>query len=98
METRYKWPMNGWPKDKKFNELGKMLFLFSLVLYVRGDLIDSESALGLWMHEYFSTGLQGLSLALFTRGLGWSAEELEVLQVAVRNDMKKTRTHAYYNI
>jgi len=28
VETRYKWPQNGWPKDKKFKELGRKRLLF----------------------------------------------------------------------
>ncbi|KAH8750854.1 S-adenosyl-L-methionine-dependent methyltransferase [Hyaloscypha sp. PMI_1271] len=54
--------------------------------------------LGMWTVENLTTGLQGLSLALFTRGLGWSAEELEVFLIDVRNDMKNTRIHAYWNM
>jgi hypothetical protein len=52
----------------------------------------------MWTVENLTTGLQGLSLALFTRCLGWSAEELEVFLIDVRNDMKNTRIHAYWNM
>ncbi|KAL3426424.1 methyltransferase domain-containing protein [Phlyctema vagabunda] len=54
--------------------------------------------LGMWMHENFSTGLSGLSMAVFTRGLGWTQEELEVFLVDVRKDMKNTRIHGYFPI
>ncbi|RDL41874.1 Uncharacterized protein BP5553_01853 [Venustampulla echinocandica] len=54
--------------------------------------------LGMWMHENFSTGLSGLSMAVFTRGLGWSQEELEAFLVGVRKDMKNTKIHGYYPI
>lgn len=50
----------------------------------------------MWTLEKFTTGLQGISLALFTRGLGWTAEELEVFLVDVRKDMKNTTIRAYY--
>ncbi|KAG0646367.1 putative methyltransferase tdiE [Hyphodiscus hymeniophilus] len=72
VETQYKWPMNRWPKDPKYKELG------------------------MWAHENISAGLQGLSLALFTRGLGWSVDELEVLLADVRKDMKNPRIHSYW--
>jgi hypothetical protein len=51
---------------------------------------------GMWTLENFTTGLQGISLALFTRGLGWTAEELEVFLVDVRKDLRDTKIHAYY--
>lgn len=51
---------------------------------------------GMWMYENFSGGVQGLSMALFTRGLGWSAEEVEAFLVDVRKDMKDTKIHGYY--
>lgn len=50
----------------------------------------------MWALENISAGLQGLSLALFTRGLGWSAEELEVFLVDVRKDMRNNRIHSYW--
>ncbi len=36
VETVYKWPQNRWPKDKKFKELGEIMFslLFSFSLFV----------------------------------------------------------------
>ncbi|KAK1755439.1 S-adenosyl-L-methionine-dependent methyltransferase [Echria macrotheca] len=73
-EKKFKWPGNGWPKDRKHKELG------------------------VWSYENIAGGLQGLSMALFTRGLGWSAEQLEVFLAGVRKDMKDTRIHAYYSI
>lgn len=54
--------------------------------------------LGMWGLENISGGLQGLSMALFTRGLGWSATELEVFLVGVRKDMKDKGMHVYYDI
>lgn len=51
---------------------------------------------GMWMHENFSTGLSGLSMAVFTRALGWSTEELEVFLISVRKDMRNSKIHGYY--
>lgn len=52
----------------------------------------------MWMLENFSSGLSGLSMALFTRGLGWSLEETERFLVDVRKDMKDTKIHGYYTM
>jgi hypothetical protein len=38
----------------------------------------------------------GLSLAIFTRALGYSKEELQALLVDVRKKMKDYKIHAYY--
>lgn len=39
-------------------------------------------------------GLEGFSLALFTRNLGWSVEEVQVLLSKVRKDMADRNIHA----
>ncbi|KEF56400.1 uncharacterized protein A1O9_07981 [Exophiala aquamarina CBS 119918] len=52
--------------------------------------------IGLWTYHNMSGSLSGISLALFTRGLGWSVEELEVFLVDVRKDMRNTKFHAYW--
>ncbi|APA11946.1 hypothetical protein SS1G_05495 [Sclerotinia sclerotiorum 1980 UF-70] len=54
--------------------------------------------LGMWHLENMTSGLMGISLALFTRVLGWSVEELEVFLVDVRKDMKDTSIHTYWPI
>jgi len=48
------------------------------------------------MLENFRTGVSGLSMAVFTRGLGWSVEELEMFLVDVRASMKDPKVHGYY--
>ncbi|KAL2760018.1 hypothetical protein ACRALDRAFT_1079087 [Sodiomyces alcalophilus JCM 7366] len=54
--------------------------------------------MGMWNLENVVGGLSGLSLALFTRVLGWTVEELELFLVDVRRDMKDTSIHAYWKI
>jgi len=52
--------------------------------------------IGTWTYHDFTSSLTGISVALFTRGLGWSTEELEVFLVDVRKDMKRTAYHALW--
>ncbi|KAH8764093.1 TAM domain methyltransferase, partial [Hyaloscypha sp. PMI_1271] len=52
--------------------------------------------IGLWAHEVTASSLSGLSIAIFTHGLGWSAEELEVFLVEVRKDLKNSKIHSYW--
>lgn len=51
---------------------------------------------GAWTHENTFSNLSGMSVAIFTRALGWSPEELEVFLVDVRKDLKNPRIHAYW--
>ncbi len=74
VEIPFKWPMNRWPKEKRYKELG------------------------LWTQENFVMGLEAMSLALFTRGLGWSYEEVLVFVTRVRADMRDGSIHAYWPI
>jgi hypothetical protein len=52
--------------------------------------------LGVWMLENFTSDLSGLSMALYTRGLGWTAEEVEAFLVDVRKSMRDKSVHVYY--
>ncbi|KAJ4137974.1 hypothetical protein NW754_000378 [Fusarium falciforme] len=54
--------------------------------------------IGLWTYENLGQGVSGLSLALFTRALGWTPEEVEVFLVDVRKDMKNRAVHGWWPI
>lgn len=43
-------------------------------------------------------GLQALTLALFTRALGWEAAQVELFLCAVRKDVKDRNIHSYFNL
>lgn len=73
-ETPFKWPINRWPKEKRFKELGE------------------------WSNLNTDGLLEGLSMALFTRCLGWTAEEVSVFLVDVRKDLNNPKIHAYWSI
>jgi hypothetical protein len=57
-----------------------------------------EREIGMWTCENSIGGVGGLSVALFTRVLGWSVEELETFLVGVRREMRDTKIHAYWNM
>jgi hypothetical protein len=54
--------------------------------------------LGLWTFGCLDGGLEGLTLALFTRGLGLSAEQTLARCVQVRKDLRNPRIHAYFAV
>ena len=51
--------------------------------------------LGAWNYANLTQALQGFTMAPFTRGLGWSPAEVEVLLMDVRKDLKNRNIHAY---
>lgn len=70
----FKWPINRWPKDPGYKELGW------------------------WTLTAMDSGLEGLSMAVCTRGLGWTKEETMVFCSEVRRDFRNTNYHAYWKM
>jgi hypothetical protein len=52
----------------------------------------------MWVLGNLEPGLEGLSMAIFTRILGWTKEETEVFLALVRKDMKDTKIHSYWEM
>ncbi|TEA17258.1 Secondary metabolism regulator LAE1 [Colletotrichum sidae] len=54
--------------------------------------------IGDWVQAAFLQGLEGFTLALFTRVLGWTKEETLVFCAEVRQELKERRVHGYSNV
>ncbi|EXK79194.1 hypothetical protein FOQG_16184 [Fusarium oxysporum f. sp. raphani 54005] len=54
--------------------------------------------LGEWSNLNTSDLLDGLSMALFTRCLGWTPEEVRVFLIDVRRDLNNPKVHAYWSM
>ncbi|KXH44290.1 TAM domain methyltransferase [Colletotrichum simmondsii] len=54
--------------------------------------------LGRWQYVNLTSGLEGLSLGLLTRVMGWSRDEVLDLCSRVQQDLKDKRMHAYWKI
>lgn len=54
--------------------------------------------LGIWTRENFLNALHAGSIVLFTKGLGWSDEEVEAFLVDVRKDIKNPAIHSYWSV
>lgn len=61
-------------------------------------VLTRANVLGLWTYENLGNGASGLSLALFTRALGWTQEEVEVFLIEVRKDMRNRAVHGWWPI
>jgi hypothetical protein len=92
VQVGYKWPINDWPKDPKHKEIGES----ARVEYMSHSLTARRP--GIWSHVNSESGLQGLSLMLFTKVLGWSATEVETFLVSVRRDLRNRNMHAYWPV
>jgi SAM-dependent methyltransferase len=51
--------------------------------------------LSLWLQHNMLIGLEAMSMALFTRALGWEAERVREFLVGVTRDIQDTNIHAY---
>ncbi|KAI5455697.1 S-adenosyl-L-methionine-dependent methyltransferase [Mariannaea sp. PMI_226] len=54
--------------------------------------------LGLWNNENFERVLEAVSLAPFTRALGWTSEEVAVFLANTRKELNDPKIHAYWPI
>lgn len=57
---------------------------------------DKFKQAGLFNLVALNEGLSGLSQRVFTKALGWSIEEMEVLLMQVRNEGQNRRIHTYF--
>ncbi len=51
---------------------------------------------GKWQHLQVLEGVEGFTMAPFTRQLKWSPEEVQVFMANIRRDLKNTKIHAVY--
>lgn len=52
--------------------------------------------LGAWKNENTGAALEALTLAPFTRGLGWTFDEVTIFLVDVRRELNDPNIHAYW--
>ena len=57
-----------------------------------------EKMLGLWSLANMLDGLEGFTMALFTRMLGWQQSEVDAFLVDVRKAFKNRAVHAYFPV
>lgn len=57
---------------------------------------EDQKMMGTMQMENILNGLHGFSIGLFTKMLGMSVEEVEVMLVDVRKDLRNTKIHFYY--
>ena len=57
-----------------------------------------HKTLGAWFHEDLMDGLNAMSMAVQTRGLGMTVEEVEIVCMEMREAIKDRSIHAYFPV
>jgi hypothetical protein len=57
-----------------------------------------HKTLGLWTLVNAQDGVEGFTMAMFTRVLGWQPEEVQSFLVDVRKDLKNKSIHSYVTV
>jgi len=94
-------PLNTPPKYKQWMEEIGLVNVQEVVHKWPSNSWPKEpkyKTLGAWQMVNVLNGMHGFTAALFTRVLGWSMEEVDVLLADVKKDMLNTAMHAYWNI
>ncbi len=84
--------------DKRFHEIGfvnveKKLFKWPTNSWPKSKELKE---VGLWTLANIGAGLDAISMASLTRGLGMTKDEVLVYNSAVRKDLKDRKIHAYW--
>jgi hypothetical protein len=58
----------------------------------------SHKLLGKCFNEFLTSDLEGLSMLILRKALGWMEDEVKVLCALVRNDLNDPRIHAYADV
>lgn len=59
---------------------------------------ESDKEIGLYMRQQLVEGCESISLAVLTRFLGWSKEEVDVFLGGFRRELRAGRYHAHTNL
>lgn len=82
-------------KEAGFEDVVEHRYQWPVGTWARGQRMK---LLGMWCREDYLSALQAATLAVLTRGLGMSVEDIEPLLVGVRDDIKSNRVHIYVPI
>lgn len=56
----------------------------------------SQKEVGAWNYLQITEGLEAFTYALFSRVLGYSQKEIDVVCAKIRKEMKDSRMHSYF--
>ena len=79
--------------DAGFEDVEETRFVLPCNTWPRGK---RDKMLGLYQMTNILDGLSAMSTRVLTQGLGWTVEEIEVLLVDVRKDLRTKSIHGYW--
>ena len=106
---KHVWPVGTWPADKHLVRNNVILNhttphyknCFVCITVLLTDLIIHnilQKEVGAWNYLQIMEGLEAFTYALFSRVLGYSRKEIDVVCDKIRKDMKDPRMHAYFEL
>lgn len=93
MDCADKYP--DWMREAGFTEISVLHFAWPTNPWPKDPKLKE---IGRWNQANMLQGLQGFSMALMTRALGWSKEEVDVFVAKVRSDMCNKDIHAFFRL
>lgn len=83
----------GWLADAGFVDIRQEMFMWPTNSWPKDPFMKM---LGRWNQINILEGLEGFCLALFTRGLDWTKQEVDVFVAKVGRDLRDKNIHAYF--
>ena len=84
-----------WMQEAGFLDVAERHFYWSLNTW---PWSRKQKLIGWLAQQNLVVGVEAMSMALLTRGLKWSREEVEVLLAGVRHDLKNRAVHSYVDV
>ncbi|KAI6435171.1 hypothetical protein MCOR22_009332 [Pyricularia oryzae] len=81
-----------WMRELGFEDVVEIKEQLPLNPWAKGRRVKY---LSLWLQHDMLQGIEAISMALFTRVLGWDVDDLKVFLEDVKRDMKDTSIHSY---
>jgi hypothetical protein len=85
--------LKGMLQDAGFVDITEKEFLWPSNPWTKDKKLKE---LGLWNQENLAVGFSAFLMAILTRALGWSKEEVDVLTAHVKNDVSNRKIHSYW--
>ncbi|KKY19808.1 putative methyltransferase domain-containing protein [Diplodia seriata] len=82
-------------RDQGFETITEQVVKWAVGAWPKGQ---KQKMLGRWTLENLGRGLQGISVALLTKVLGWSREEVDLFLIDVRQNMGDRKRHFYWQM
>jgi hypothetical protein len=79
-------------QEASFVNIQEKVFKIPIGMWAKNKTLKT---VGLYMRSILIDGLQGISMKPFTKGLGWTVEEVEAFLIDVRKSLIDKSIHSY---